>query len=246
MRIRSRILNQIAGGVLAGLTRALASTVTFRMHMQDPAWYPLAADCPRTYIVSTWHDTLLLPIMLRRTIRERTAANRMTTLVSQHQDGSFLTDAMRHFYLGTVRGSTNRGGATALRTLIQLAREQHICMTPDGPRGPRRVISPGIITLASLSGVPIIPCTFMASRCWQVRGSWTDLIVPKPFATSFGIIGPPFIVPGGLSKPGIELFRQQLQAEMDRCQTLADGLARGDAIGDLPPAIPVTRVRRAA
>lgn len=241
MRIRSRWLNQIAGGVLAGLTRALASTVTYRMHMDHPEWYPLASDCPRTYIVSTWHDTMLLPIMLRRTIQERTPANRMTTLVSQHQDGSFLTYAMRHFYLGTVRGSTNRGGTGALRSLIHEARQQHICMTPDGPRGPRRVISPGIITLASLSGVPIIPCTFMASRAWQIQGSWTDLILPKPYSTSYGVIGAPLYVPSGISKPGIELFRQQLQAEMDRGQLLADSLARGDQQTISPPAIRLPR-----
>ncbi len=240
MRIRSRWLNQIAGGVLAGFTRTLASTVTFQMHMEDPAWYPLASDCPRTYIVSTWHDTMLLPIMLRRTIGKRTAANRMTTLVSQHQDGSFLTYAMRNFYLGTVRGSTNRGGATALRHLIYEARQQHICMTPDGPRGPRRVISPGIISLASLSGVPVIPCTFMASRAWKIPGSWTDLVLPKPFSTSYGVIGAPFHVPAGLSKPGIELFRQQLQAEMDRGQALADALATGTA-QVVPPAIEIQR-----
>ena len=188
MRIRSRLLNQMAGGVLAGFTRALAATVTFKMHLEDPKWYPLADDCPRTYIVATWHDTMLLPIMLRRTIQRQTPANRMTTLVSQHQDGSFLTFAMRHFYLGTVRGSTNRGGTAALRTLIDEARQQHICITPDGPRGPRRVISPGIITLASLSGVPIIPCLFMASPCWRFQGSWTDLILPRPFSTSHGVM----------------------------------------------------------
>ena len=241
MRIRSRWLNQIAGGVLGGCTRALASTVTYRMHMDDSAWYPLASDCPRPYIVSTWHDTMLLPIMLRSTIRERTPANRMTTLVSQHQDGSFLTCAMQHFYLGTVRGSTNRGGTVALRSLIHEARQQHICITPDGPRGPRRAISPGIITLASWSGVPIIPCTFMASRFWQIRGSWTDLIVPQPGSTSYGVIGTPLSVPSRLSKPGIELFRQQLQAEMDRCQALVDRLARGDQQCDAPPAISLRR-----
>jgi lysophospholipid acyltransferase (LPLAT)-like uncharacterized protein len=227
--------------MLAGFTRALAATVTYRMHMEDPAWYPLASDCPRTYIVSTWHDTMLLPIMLRRTIRERTAANRMTTLVSQHQDGSFLTYAMRHFYLGTVRGSTNRGGTLALRNLIQEARQQHICMTPDGPRGPRRVISPGIITLASLSGVPIIPCSFMASRAWQFQGSWTDLVLPRPYSTSYGVIGTPIHVPNGLSKAGIELFRGQLQNAMDRGQSLADGLARGDEQPLSPPAISLRR-----
>ena len=240
MRIRSRWLNQIAGGVLAGFTRSLAATVTFRMHMDDSAWYPLASDCPRTYIVSTWHDTMLLPIMLRRTIREKTIANRMTTLVSQHQDGSFLTYAMRHFYLGTVRGSTNRGGTAALRNLIHEARQQHICMTPDGPRGPRRVISPGIISLASLSGVPIIPCTFMASRAWQIQGSWTDLVLPQPFSISHGVIGAPLYIPPGLSKPGLELFRQQLQTEMERGQTLADSLAAGKQdIG--PPEISLKR-----
>lgn len=237
MRIRSRLLNRMAGDVLAGFCRGLAATVAFKMHMEDPAWYPLAADCPRTYIASTWHDTMLLPIMLRRTMRQQTAANRMTTLVSQHQDGSFLTYAMRHFYLGTVRGSTNRGGTIALRNLINEAQQQHICMTPDGPRGPRRVISPGIITLASLSGVPIIPSVFMASAYWRFQGSWTDLIVPKPFSTTHGVIGPPIHVPKGLSREGVELFRQQLQDEMERCQALVDQIACGQAEVVSPPEI---------
>jgi lysophospholipid acyltransferase (LPLAT)-like uncharacterized protein len=242
MRIRSRFLNQIAGATLGGFTRLLASTVKFEMHVADPAWYPLASDCPRTYIVSTWHDTMLLPIMLRRTIRDKTTANRMVTLVSQHQDGSFLTYAMQYFYLGTVRGSTNRGGITALRTLIEEARKQHICITPDGPRGPRRVISSGIIALASLSQVPIIPCLFAASRSWCIKGSWTDLVLPKPFSTTHGVIGQPVVVPKGLSREGIEQFRQQLQSEMDRLQPLADAFARGAS-----PAIePTVTQQRAA
>jgi lysophospholipid acyltransferase (LPLAT)-like uncharacterized protein len=247
MKIRSRFLNQIAGATLGGFTRLLASSVKFEMHMEDPAWYPLAADCPRTYIVSTWHDTMLLPIMLRRTIREKTPENRMVTLVSQHQDGSFLTYAMRHFYLGTVRGSTNRGGATALRALIEEAQQQHICITPDGPRGPRRVISPGIIALSSLSQVPIIPCLFAASRSWCFKGSWTDLVLPKPFSTTHGVIGRPLQIPKGLSKDGIEHFRQQLQAEMDRLQPLAEAFARGEspALGE-PTVADVKPQQRAA
>jgi len=229
MRIRSRFLNQIAGATLGGMTRLLASTIKFEMHMLDPAWDPLSPTCPRTYIVSTWHDTMLLPILLRRTIRDKTAANRMTTLVSQHQDGSFLTDAMRYFDLGAVRGSTNRGGTTALRSLIELAQRQHICITPDGPRGPERVISPGIIALASFSQVPIIPCLFAASRFWRFKGSWTDLVMPKPFSTTHGVIGAPLSVPKSLSRSGIECYRQTLQSEMDRLQPLADAFARGES-----------------
>lgn len=241
MKIRSRFLNQIAGATLGGFTRLLASTVKFEMHMNDWAWYPLAPDCPRTYIVSTWHDTMLLPIMLRRTIQKRTPGNRMVTLVSQHQDGSFLTYAMQHLYLGTVRGSTNRGGATALRTLIEEARKQHICITPDGPRGPRRIISPGIIALSSFSQVPIIPCLFAATRYWRFQGSWTDLILPRPCSTTHGVIGQPLVVPKGLSKDGIEQFRLQLQGDMDRLQPIADAFARGEA-----PELPDQVVQRRA
>lgn len=243
MRIRSRLLNRMAGYTLGGFTRALASTITFDNRMAGKVWDPLAADCSRTYIASVWHDTMLLPIMLRRTIRRRTPANRMTTLVSQHQDGSFLTYAMQYLDLGTVRGSTNRGGTKALRTLIDEARTQHVCMTPDGPRGPRRVISPGIITLASLSGVPILPCTFMASRFWRIQGSWTDLILPHPFSTVYGLSAVPLDVPPRLSQSGGEEFRLQLQSEMDRCQVLVDSLARGDQVDET---LPETVVRRAA
>jgi lysophospholipid acyltransferase (LPLAT)-like uncharacterized protein len=227
--------------VLGVFTRALASTVTIDNRMNGQFYDPLAPDCPQMYIASVWHDTMLLPIMVRRTIRMRTPANRMTTLVSQHQDGSFLTYAMRYMDLGTVRGSTNRGGAAALRTLIDAVRTQHVCMTPDGPRGPRRIISPGIITLASLSGVPILPCTFMASHFWRIEGRWTDLILPRPFSTIYGLSAGPMEIPARLSKAGVEEFRLQLQAKMDHCQVLVDALARGEKVDETSPEITVRR-----
>lgn len=241
MRIRSRFLHKIAGAMLGSFTRLLASTVKFRSHGESLAPHPLLPDCPRTYIVATWHDTMLMPIMLRRLIHDKTPNNRMTTLVSLHQDGSFLTYAMKYFDLGTVRGSTNRGGTAALKSLIDEVQLQHICMTPDGPRGPRRVISQGIIALASMSQVPIIPCAFMASRYWRFKGSWTDLILPKPFSTIYAVMGQPFHVPPDLSKAEIEEYRQKMQLEMDRLEPMVESITKGEV-----PSTLAKPIRRAA
>lgn len=227
MHIRSQIFHQIAGAGLAGTTRLLASTLTFRMHLDDASVDPNSPDCSRRLIIATWHDAMIMPIMLRRTILQRTAGNRMTTLVSKHQDGSFLTYAMRYFYLDTIRGSTNRGGAAALARMIQEIKEQHICITPDGPRGPARVVSPGIVALSSLTGKPVVPTVFTCNRYWRIRGSWTDFLLPMPYSTVFGAIGYPIEVPAALDRDGIELYRGQVQDEMDRLQQEMDRLATG-------------------
>ena len=222
MKIRSRWLNGIAGLGLGKITRAWAATLRYEVHYEDPDYDPQSESCPHYGLYPTWHDTMLLPIMLRSTIRKVTPNNRMTTLVSLHQDGAFLTYGMRYFHLGTVRGSTNHGGARALRQLIDEARQQHICMTPDGPRGPRRIVSPGVITLAALSGTPILPTPFMAPRVWSISGSWTSLVAPKPASTVTGLIGAPIFVPPEGARDRQEEFRLRVQQRMDELQQKVD------------------------
>lgn len=228
MKIRSRWVNQCAGVLLGATARTLASTLRFEHSFADPLHDPLAPDCPQFYITPTWHDTLLLPICLRTTIRQRTPANRMTTLVSQHRDGSLLTSVMQRFDLEMVRGSSAKGAVPAVRTLLREAEQRHICLTPDGPRGPRRVAAAGAVYLASQTGLPLLPCSFMARSAWRFSGSWTDLVVPKPWTTVCCYYGDPIIVPSDLSRSEIGDYRARLQQQMDFQQPLVDAWARGE------------------
>jgi len=86
-------------------------------------------------------------------------------LISQHGDGEIIARIIARFGHQAVRGSSTRGGAGALRTLIKVGRLGHdIGVTPDGPKGPRHVAKLGVIHLAKATGLPIVPLAFACSK----------------------------------------------------------------------------------
>lgn len=144
---------------------------------------PHAAGAP--VIVAFWHERLALMPMLwlkaRRSPEGCQARNRAHVLVSQHRDGRFIGAVVSRFALNVVLGSSTRGGAKGLRLLLNLLAEgDHVAITPDGPRGPRRVAAAGVVQLAALSGVPILPCAAQTTRRWVLR-TWDRMVVPRPF-----------------------------------------------------------------
>jgi hypothetical protein len=88
-------------------------------------------------------------------------------------------------------------------------------VTPDGPRGPRYVVQPGIIHLARLSGRPICPAGVEAAPAWTAP-SWDEFTVPCPFGRLAVCVGPPLEVPGDLDDAGTEVLRGRLEREMHR------------------------------
>ena len=94
----------------------------------------LGIDGPRIYIF--WHEYILLPLALRGHCH-------LSMLLSQHGDADILARIAQHFGFDCVRGSTYRGGATALWELEERSRTHHLTITPDGPRGPRRQLAQG-------------------------------------------------------------------------------------------------------
>jgi hypothetical protein len=145
-------------------------------------------------------------------------------LISQHADGSFVTDVLRTVGMSAVRGSTNRGGARAIRQLISTTLDQHVVITPDGPRGPRRRMSLGIVFLASQTGRCIVPTAFSATTSWRIPGNWTDLIIPRPFARVFLLAGRPVRVPRSIGRTAMERYAAVVQGEMDRLDGVATEL----------------------
>lgn len=143
-------------------------------------------------IYAFWHSMMLVPGYNLRHMG-------IHALVSQHRDGGYLANVMGLFGLNYVRGSTTRGGTRAIINLIKIARKGHsIIITPDGPRGPRLVVQPGIIFLARKSGLPIIPIAIKISRYWQLP-SWDRFVIPMPFAKVTFTCGEPIYIPQKIS-----------------------------------------------
>ncbi len=183
---------------------------------------PHAAGAP--VIVAFWHERLALMPMLwvkaRRSLEGRGARNRAHVLVSQHRDGRFIGAVVSQFALDVVLGSSSRGGAKGLRILLDLlAAGDHIAITPDGPRGPRRVAAPGVAQLAALSGTPVLPCAAQTTRRWVLR-TWDRMVVPKPFGRGVVVCLPTIAVGRDSWQEVLPAVRAALSAAADRADLL--------------------------
>ena len=135
-----------------------------------------------------WHGRLLPLIHAHR-------HDGTVVLVSEHRDGEYLARLLHHFGFGTVRGSSTRGGVGGLKGLIRAARKgRDLAITPDGPQGPSRELKPGALTVARMTGLPLVPVGVGVTPAWRAP-SWDGLLVPKPFSTVRVAYGPPRFVP---------------------------------------------------
>lgn len=138
----------------------------------------------RGFVFALWHRTLLPLLWWHR-------RQGITLLVSRHADGELLARSAARLGYRLVRGSSTRGGAVALRALMRaLDGGAAVAVTPDGPRGPVRVVKPGVLDAARRVRVPILPVAAGASSAWEL-GSWDRLVIPRPFARVRIAYGPP-------------------------------------------------------
>jgi lysophospholipid acyltransferase (LPLAT)-like uncharacterized protein len=135
---------------LLGLTLRLQ---TVHAHRVQAFW-----TTGRNVIVAFWHGRqLMMPLAYK--------GRRLYVLISQHRDGELIARIARWFGYDAVRGSSTRGGARALLQLARLGRSgADLAVTPDGPQGPRCVAQAGAVELAKLTGLPIVPLSFSASK----------------------------------------------------------------------------------
>ncbi|NVN88421.1 MAG: lysophospholipid acyltransferase family protein [Rhodopseudomonas sp.] len=131
---------------------------------------------PGPFIMAMWHGRLIMLPMLR------VAEKPLVALISGHRDGRIVSKVAAIFGIETVTGSSSRGGMRAVRELMRFASAGHcLFVTPDGPRGPRMHINDGILDLARLTGLPILPVSVSAHRA-VVFNSWDRLVLPLPFS----------------------------------------------------------------
>lgn len=227
MKIRSRWVTRWLAWALVRTGLLLMRTCR-RVYLAPEPWlhlnYVAPPDDPRRGLMCVWHDVLLIP-----TIGVVAPTQRITCcLVSQHQDGSYLAEVMGFLGYTTVRGSSKRGGAGAVKQLIDDTAGRHIVITPDGPRGPRRRMKPGAIYVASQTGRLLCPSAFACRNAWVIPGGWTDFVIPKPFTTVYFAIGTPLAVPPDLSREELDRYVDWMQTAMDRLSDQIERLARGE------------------
>jgi len=219
--IRSAVLGRMgpAGVSLPGrfVLRALFRTLHIQRIGQDALPRLREERTPVIYVF--WHGRLLPLIHVHR-------EQGTVVLVSEHRDGDYLAGLLHHFGFGTVRGSSTRGGVRGLKGLIRAARTgSDLAITPDGPRGPNRELKLGALTVARVTGLPLVPVGVGVTSAWRIR-SWDGLLVPKPFSTVRVAYGPPTFVPRNPDQADIDEVAASLQ------RTLGDLSGR---VGDVEP-----------
>lgn len=210
---KSEILGTLAGWIMWGWSKLLFFEV------YDRCGVITAHDPIRPVIYALWHNRIFTipPIWWR------TGGNlrKSVVLTSASKDGAILAKAMEVFHLGAVRGSSSRRAVAALIGMKRSLREGFdVCITPDGPRGPRYSFHPGVIKLAQATGAPIVPIHLHFSSAWRLK-TWDRLVIPKPFSRVIVVFDELLVVPPKLDEAG---FTAQLVRVKTILLTGADDL----------------------
>jgi lysophospholipid acyltransferase (LPLAT)-like uncharacterized protein len=213
------VLTALAPPLAAGLARLLGPTLRLRaegVEALTPSW-----TAARPLIYCVWHGRILMVPWLNARLRESHGARAVSILASRSRDGGLIGGYARRFGLDVVRGSSSRGGAGALRALVAEVRAgRDVALAPDGPRGPRRQLGPGIVTLAALTGAPVVPLGFAARPAWHLA-TWDEFQIPWLFARAALVFGAMTSIARDADR---ERARKEIEQSLDEATAAADRL----------------------
>jgi lysophospholipid acyltransferase (LPLAT)-like uncharacterized protein len=201
-------------GTLVGWTMKLISA-TLRMEVRDLCGISRQTDGGQAMppvIYALWHSRFFCvpPAWNRLCYGYR----KTVALTSASKDGDMVAHAMAVFGLGAVRGSSSRRGVAALVGLKRSLQEGlDICVTPDGPRGPRYEVQPGVIKLAESTGAPVIPVHVRFTSAWRLK-TWDRFVIPMPFSRVDVTFAEPIYLSRGADAETFEQTRLHLQQLM--------------------------------
>ena len=159
------------------------------------------------FIICAWHHDIYFTAWLLKNMN-------LTALISSSKDGEYINQILSGFGFRAVRGSSTRGGVGAMKQLVRCLKDGHsVAITPDGPQGPIHHVQEGIIALAKMTGVPIIPWRYEGSSCWNLN-SWDKHKIPKPFTKISSVFGKPLFVPKSISNSDLAEYCTQLEILM--------------------------------
>lgn len=141
----------------------------------------------------------------------------LSVMISRSKDGDIIATATESLGIKTVRGSQSRGGATATLELIDwLKTGKNGAITIDGPRGPKRVVKKGVIEIAKISQVPIVPMTWYSPSFGFLKfGTWDEFRFPLCCIKMVALYGEPMLVKADATDDEIEEYRQRLEMELN-------------------------------
>ncbi len=202
-----RTREQWLGTIGAGIVKLLLATV--RMRVDDRSG--LFEESPAfPLIITFWHNRILAITKAhqRHYSNERLG---VSVLTSPSRDGEILAQIMARFRMGAIRGSSSRRGSRALLECTRLLKSgADLAVTPDGPKGPRYQLGPGLILLAQTTEARILPVRAEFSRFYEVR-SWDGFRIPFPFSRIHVTLLPYESIPPTADDAAFEAERQRIE-----------------------------------
>lgn len=160
-------------------------------------------------IIALWHNRTFTPCFVYRYCVDSKVP--MSMLTSASKDGALLSTVAGDYGMRTVRGSSHRRGAVGFRDMLRELNEGCcMCITPDGPKGPRYKSRAGVIRLASVSGLPILPLCVDIPSCWRIKKAWDGFVIPKPFSRVNVLVREPLHVPGDIDEETQKEYMEKL------------------------------------
>ena len=222
-----RLIKKILKDILRrqGVTRAVCwlGAQYMRLVHSTGRWTVVRGDIAEAYwrtgrpfILCFWHGrVLMLPFCWDRAVA-------IHTLTSRHPDGRLIAETTAHLGIRTVTGSSGGGGAGGFRALLKVLKKGScVGLAPDGPRGPRMRASAGVIALARIAQVPIVPIAYGVDRR-RVLKSWDRFIVALPFGRGVILWGEPILVRPDADGEAVEAARRILEESLNAITAEAD------------------------
>ena len=215
-KLEKKIKTKAAPLLISLIIRFLSLSLRITEH--NPEYVRQFWGEKRSVIVAFWHGRLLMVPVLFKRYKER----RVYGLMSRHSDGEIISRSTQLLGYETIRGSTNKGGFSALRRMIRVLKDgSDLVLAPDGPNGPRYKVQRGIIDLSRLSGAPILPMAFSSSRR-KIFKSWDAFLLPVPFSRGVFVWGEPVCVDDNVDEDYLENKRRLLEERLMAVTNLAD------------------------
>lgn len=167
-------------------------------------------------LIAIWHGHILLPILEHK-------GQGIVPMISLSRDGEMITRTVEKLGYRSIRGSSSRGGSDALAAMVSELKTPGTvaAIMPDGPRGPRHSVKPGVVRIARGTGAWVMPMAWSGRRMWTF-GSWDHFQLWKPFARAAVVYGEAFRLPeDGDFDAQKEQVRAALMAVCERAEALA-------------------------
>ncbi|HDD35605.1 MAG TPA: DUF374 domain-containing protein [Candidatus Desulfofervidus auxilii] len=155
-------------------------------------------------IYAGWHGALpILPFIFKD--------KKIVTMASYSEDGELITSAFKKIGLEVIRGSTHRGGISALKNMLKVIKQGYSAgLAIDGSQGPVHKVQGGVIFLSMYSGYPLVPLNVYYQHSVKLP-TWDKMEIPLPFTKVAIVFGKPFYVKKGISKKEFEIIRLKLE-----------------------------------